>query len=176
MSDRTVDVVGRIDAAVEGRCAGPGCTAPITAGSPSAWWCSQACQEAWQRQHATRPEEVRGTLTVGGDQARWRPGLADAAEGVDPEPVDLTDVVGVTVQEAEEGFAAVAARLAAAYEGLPEQTRAAPESGSLFWLPGPPADPENPTMADLDRGVDLAPYVVSFELGSVEAEREGRRS
>lgn len=101
------DILREIDATVEGRCAGPGYTAPITAGSPSAWWCSQDCQEAWQRQHATRPEQVR-----------------------DP----------------------------------------------LFWLPGPPADPENPTMADLDRGIDLTPYVVSFELGSVEAEREGRRS
>lgn len=51
-------------------------------------------------------------------------------------------------------------------DAAPEQTRAAPESGSLFWLPGPPADPENPTMADLERGVDLTPYVVSFELAA----------
>lgn len=37
---RLTTFLREIDAAVEDRCAGPGCTAPITAGSPSAWWCS----------------------------------------------------------------------------------------------------------------------------------------
>lgn len=65
---RTVDeVVAAIDAAVEGRCAGPGCGRLITFTSPSAWWCSPECMEAWH-------------INACGGDVRPPFGVADAGE------------------------------------------------------------------------------------------------
>lgn len=251
----TASTLAAVDAAVEGRCAGPGCTATLTADNLSQWWCSPGCQESWQRREAGRASPgsapVRGSEQVATGPMRWRPDLVVAfddtgltlcweqayangltsgtyqhADGrlfarlddgnrwvgtwlsdddtssterademwgrlerelgdrrrLDPEPV--TDAVaefaaafGASASHAAGGFNRLARRLAEAYEaqegnravlGDPAVPTAAERAeayaelhvaGTLLWLPGQPADPEAPTMADLAGGVDLTPYV-----------------
>lgn len=69
-----------VDAAVEGRCAG--CATPLDLDGPSAYWCSPACQDAWNRQQIGRPSPgsapVRGSEEVAVGPMRWRPDLVSA--------------------------------------------------------------------------------------------------
>lgn len=83
------DILEQIDATVEGRCAGPDCSAQLTDQSSSAYFCSSTCQEIWQRRQVGRPSPgsapVRGSGYVPPDQARWRPGLVAEAAALDPD-------------------------------------------------------------------------------------------
>lgn len=82
------DILAAVDAAVEGRCAGPGCGQLLTERSASAYFCGQTCQELWSRRQTDRPEQVRGSVTVAQDAARWRPDLVDAFDDFDLELMD----------------------------------------------------------------------------------------
>lgn len=250
------DVLHQIDAAVDGRCVGPGCGIPLTADSPSAWWCSPECQAAWHRQGTDRPEQVRGLRAVGPDLARWRPDRVDTFDGRDLTLVSdqmvspggptrrayvhrdgrmflrLDDgfrFVGTFLGQDEYATAAGRGELGEVWRRLeremtdprrldpdrlaiarygselfdrwladtygslagrerdsappvareesaqrvwtivddPAQAEVVtvdpgnPMAGALLWMADPPADPEAPTMAELEGGVDLTPYLVS---------------
>lgn len=77
------ETLAAVDATMEGRCAGPRCGIPLTADSPSGWWCSPECQAAYHRQGTDRPGEVRGSTGVAADPARWRPDLVDTFDDTD---------------------------------------------------------------------------------------------
>ena len=92
-------LLDRIDAAVEGRCAGPGCGQILTERSVSAYFCGPTCQEVWNRQRTHRPEWVRGSTDVAPGPARWRPELEsnlDAFDATDLELVRIEAVRGYT--------------------------------------------------------------------------------
>lgn len=76
------ETLAELDAAVEGRCAGPGCSAPLTERSKSAYFCGPVCQEEWTRRQAGRPSPgsapVRGSGQVAAGPMRWRPDLMTA--------------------------------------------------------------------------------------------------
>lgn len=229
------DVLQQIDAMVEGRCAGPGCSMPLTADSLSAWWCSPECQTAYHRQGTIRPEEVRGSSGVAPDEARWRPDLVDVLDDSDLELLDrhhrddtglnycvytrrsnpalahlrVDDghrFVGMDVEWAQpwasgpsEAFRRLERELtdhrrldpdlgtrapnswshvlrrmgevfdrevlrseAGRSDGLAERVEAyaaALAAGTVFCLPDPPADPEAPTRAELEGGINLTPHL-----------------
>jgi hypothetical protein len=94
----TDDVLARIDAAVQGRCAGPGCGSLITARSPSAYWCSEECYDAYHGRTDEEPEVPapapsvyrRARATIGLPRRRvWRARatIGERQDLAQPDPV-----------------------------------------------------------------------------------------
>jgi hypothetical protein len=73
-----MDLLDRIDAATEGRCA-CGCGRLLPADGPSAYWAGPDCQRRWNEARADRPDEVYerpDAAEYPPGPMRWHPGAA----------------------------------------------------------------------------------------------------